>query len=83
PRGLRSGATLGAAAKRFQHGETLPQGTGALYGDAAAMEPPYGMMVEGGGETTLYYAIPTDSGTAALVLRFMGGVLVSMGISYL
>jgi hypothetical protein len=81
PRGLRVGDTLAQAVGRFEHGDTLPEGAGALYGDPA--QPPYGMLVGDGDDVTLYYAIPAEWGTAALMLRFLGDVLVSMDVSYL
>ena len=47
PRGLRIGDSLAQVISRFEHGEDLPDEGGALYGDAAGQQPPFGVMVAG------------------------------------
>lgn len=83
PRGLRIGDSLAQAISRFDHGEDLPVQGGALYGDAAGQKPPFGALVAGADGTTLYYAVETDKGSAALMLEFIQDSLVSMTMTYL
>ena len=83
PRGLRIGDSLAQVISRFEHGEDLPDEGGALYGDAAGQETPFGVMVAGPEGDTLYYAVKTDKGNAALILEFIQGALVSMTLTYL
>ncbi len=83
PRGLRIGDSLAQAISRFEHGEDLPDKGGALYGDAAGQQPPFGVMAAGPEGATLYYAVKTDKGNAALMLEFIADVLVSMTLTYL
>ncbi len=83
PRGLRVGDSLAQVISRFEHGEDLPAEGGALYGDAAGQEPPFGVMVAGPEGVMLYYAVKTDRGNAALLLEFIDDALVSMTMTYL
>lgn len=83
PRGLRVGDSLAQVISRFEHGEDLPLEGGALYGDAAGQEPPFGVMVASAEGVMLYYAVKTDRGNAALLLEFIDDVMVSMTLTYL
>lgn len=83
PRGLRIGDSLAQAISRFEHGAGLPEEGGALYGDAAGQVPPYGMLVPGGDDVRLYYAIGAENGTVAMILTFVDDLLVSLSLTYL
>lgn len=76
PRGLRVGDTLAQAISRFEHGE---DGGSKLYGDG--QNPPYGLMVEEGGDATLYYVIDAETGSVGLMLTFIQGLLVDLTIT--
>jgi hypothetical protein len=83
PRGLRIGDTLAQAISRFEHGETLPEEGGALYGDAEGQVPPFGALVRGPGADQLYYVAEVEGGKAALILDFIDDLLVNMTLTYL
>lgn len=80
PRGLRVGTELNRAIGRFEHGIEFSSPTQVLYGDGQTA--PYGRLQTQGSEAQLHYALEQDGNVIMMVLAFIDGDLVSMGISY-